>query len=53
MKPSELVRELDFYFSEFDKIIEKQWTRKLKTIGDAYMCASGLPKVNPEHAKLI
>ena len=50
MKPSELVRELDFYFSEFDKIIEKHGLEKLKTIGDAYMCASGLPKVNPDHA---
>ncbi|TGK17732.1 adenylate/guanylate cyclase domain-containing protein [Leptospira stimsonii] len=50
MKPSDLVRELDFYFSEFDKIIEKHGLEKLKTIGDAYMCASGLPKPSPSHA---
>ncbi len=50
MKPSELVRELDFYFSEFDKIIEKHGLEKLKTIGDAYMCAGGLPKVSTTHA---
>lgn len=50
MNPSELVRELDFYFSEFDKIIEKYGIEKLKTIGDAYMCASGLPKVSVTHA---
>jgi class 3 adenylate cyclase len=50
MKPSELVRELDFYFSEFDKIIERYGLEKLKTIGDAYMCAGGLPKVSTTHA---
>ncbi|PJZ52797.1 hypothetical protein CH380_13710 [Leptospira adleri] len=50
MKPSDLVRELDFYFSEFDKIIERHGLEKLKTIGDAYMCASGLPKASPSHA---
>ncbi|HMV42783.1 MAG TPA: adenylate/guanylate cyclase domain-containing protein [Leptospiraceae bacterium] len=50
MSPSELVTELDFYFSEFDRVIEKYGLEKLKTIGDAYMCASGLPKINSNHA---
>jgi len=48
--PEELVEELDTCFRAFDAIIEKHGIEKIKTIGDAYMCASGLPDTNPEHA---
>lgn len=50
MRPSELVERLDSYFIEFDEIIQKFGLEKIKTIGDAYMCAGGLPirnKSNP------
>jgi class 3 adenylate cyclase len=50
MSPAALLRELDFYFSEFDRIIERHGLEKLKTIGDAYMCAGGIPTVNTSHA---
>jgi len=46
----DLVTELDFYFKKFDEIIEKYDIEKIKTIGDAYMCAGGIPirnKSNP------
>lgn len=41
--PADLLRELDDCFSEFDNIIEKHRLEKLKTIGDAYMFAGGVP----------
>jgi class 3 adenylate cyclase len=44
MTPKDLVRDLEFCFVQFDKIIEKFGIEKLKTIGDSYMCASGIPK---------
>ena len=46
MKPSELVRNLDVYFRKFDEIIVRNNLEKIKTIGDAYMCAGGVPKRN-------
>jgi class 3 adenylate cyclase len=49
MSPSELVKELDLCFIQFDKIIEKYNLEKLKTIGDSYMCAGGIPKINKTH----
>lgn len=50
IKPEDLVAELDNYFKKFDEIIEKYDIEKIKTIGDAYMCAGGIPirnKSNP------
>ncbi len=43
MTPKQLVTELDQYFSAFDRIIERYNLEKLKTIGDSYMCAGGIP----------
>lgn len=42
LSPESLVETVDFYFSKFDTIIEKYGLEKIKTIGDAYMCAGGL-----------
>jgi class 3 adenylate cyclase len=42
----ELVEELNKSFLEFDKIIDKYGLEKIKTIGDAYMCAGGIPVPN-------
>ncbi len=55
MKPVDLVKSLDNLFREFDKIIEKHQIEKIKTIGDAYMAAGGVPlrdKENPVNCVL-
>ena len=49
--PEEIVTIIDEYFRAFDEIIEKYGIEKIKTIGDAYMCVSGIPEANNEHAK--
>ncbi|MBK7406906.1 MAG: tetratricopeptide repeat protein [Saprospirales bacterium] len=49
MPPEYLVAELDECFREFDRITERYGVEKIKTIGDAYMCAGGLPLPNPTH----
>jgi len=46
MSPDVLVDELDKLFIKFDQIIEKYNIEKIKTIGDAYMCAGGIPQKN-------
>ena len=43
LSPEKLVESINFYFSKFDEIIKKHKLEKIKTIGDAYMCAGGLP----------
>lgn len=48
--PYELIAELNSYFNEFDDIIGKHNLEKIKTIGDAYMCAGGIPSANTTHA---
>lgn len=42
--PVELVDKLDAYFSQFDDIVDVYCLEKIKTIGDCYMCAGGLPE---------
>ncbi len=44
LSPHELVEEINTCFKAFDTIIEKSGIEKIKTIGDAYMAAGGLPK---------
>ena len=46
MKPEELIEELNFCFSGFDEICKEFGLEKIKTIGDAYMCAGGIPIPN-------
>ncbi|MEL6676737.1 MAG: adenylate/guanylate cyclase domain-containing protein [Bacteroidota bacterium] len=50
LSPRELVQELDECFEAFDLIMEKHGVEKIKTIGDAYMAATGLPDPSPDHA---
>ncbi len=45
----QLVYKLHQYFSAFDKITEQYHIEKLKTIGDCYMCAAGIPERSPSH----
>lgn len=49
LSPEALIATLDEFFRLFDDIIEKNGLEKIKTIGDAYMCAGGLPLVNETH----
>jgi len=46
MNPEKLIDELDNFFFHFDSVVEKYNTEKIKTIGDAYMCAGGIPEKN-------
>lgn len=49
LTPIELVAELNEYFMAFDEIMGKHNLEKIKTIGDAYMCAGGIPTTNETH----
>jgi adenylate cyclase len=49
LSAEELVSEINYCYSEFDKIVTKHGIEKIKTIGDAYMCAGGLPVSNTTH----
>jgi adenylate cyclase len=49
MKPRELVKMLNEIFSIFDQLAVSHSLEKIKTIGDAYMVAGGLPTARPDH----
>lgn len=51
MSPQELVGVINECFSTFDHIMQKHGIEKIKTIGDAYMAAGGLPTPNTTHAE--
>jgi class 3 adenylate cyclase len=53
MSAQELVKEIDTYFSAFDNIIQKYGLEKIKTIGDAYIAAGGLPEKNSATAQNV
>lgn len=50
LDPEKLVEKLDEIFYEFDMIIEKHGLQRIKTIGDAYMFAGGVPEEVDDHA---
>lgn len=54
--PEQLVDELDRYFIYFDETVDRYGVEKIKTIGDAYMCAGGVPdadSANPIEVVLV
>ena len=53
LSAKELVGEINFYFKAFDNIISKYGIEKIKTIGDAYMAAGGLPKKDHQASKNV
>ncbi len=53
LPPSDLVRRLDRMFSKFDLLTEQHHVEKIKTIGDAYMAACGIPEPSADHADRI
>lgn len=50
LSAEELVNQLDECFRAFDNIVGKHGLEKIKTIGDAYVCACGLPNPDPDNA---
>jgi adenylate cyclase len=53
LPPAEVVGMLDRLFSQFDALADRQGLEKIKTIGDAYMVAAGVPTPRPDHARAI
>ena len=51
--PDKLVALLNEIFSRFDDLVEKHQLEKIKTIGDAYMVAAGIPMANSDHAATV
>jgi adenylate cyclase len=51
LAPAEVVGILDQLFSHFDTLVERHGLEKIKTIGDCYMAASGVPDPSPDHAR--
>ena len=51
MSPQELLASLETCFGEFDAIVKRHGLEKLKTIGDSYMCAAGIPDPVNDHAE--
>jgi len=49
MTPQNLIEELNICFIAFDEIIGKYNLEKIKTIGDSYMCAGGIPIPSDDH----
>lgn len=50
LSPTRLVDTLNRIFSEFDVLCRRHEVEKIKTIGDAYMVAAGVPDPVPDHA---
>jgi adenylate cyclase len=51
LPPAEVVGILDQLFSHFDALVERHGLEKIKTIGDCYMAAAGVPNPRPDHAR--
>jgi guanylate cyclase len=53
LPPAAVVGHLDRLFSHFDALAERYGLEKIKTIGDCYMVAAGVPKPRPDHARAL
>jgi guanylate cyclase len=51
LPPAQMVAILDQLFSDFDVLVERHGLEKIKTIGDCYMAAAGVPDPGPDHAR--
>jgi class 3 adenylate cyclase len=51
--PAQVVQALNELFSAFDRLAQRYGLEKIKTIGDAYMVAGGLPEPRPDHAQAV
>ncbi|HCM27472.1 MAG TPA: adenylate/guanylate cyclase domain-containing response regulator [Treponema sp.] len=50
LEPRVLIAELNEMTGAFDRIMRERGCERIKTIGDAYFAASGIPEPNPDHA---
>jgi guanylate cyclase len=53
LHPEQMVALLDEVFTAFDRLADEQGLEKIKTIGDAYMVAGGLPMPRPDHVEAV
>ena len=53
LAPAEVVNLLNSVFSEFDLLVERHGLEKIKTIGDEYMLAGGIPVARTDHAHAV
>ncbi len=53
MTATDLVRLLNEVFSAFDQLVEQRGLEKIKTIGDCYMVAAGVPEPRDDHAGIL
>jgi guanylate cyclase len=53
LQPADVVGYLDHLFSHFDELAERYGLEKIKTIGDCYMVAAGVPTPRPDHARAL
>jgi guanylate cyclase len=53
MAPIDMVNLLNEIFSHFDNLVEKYNLEKIRTIGDSYMVAAGVPRIRQDHAHAI
>src|SRR6185503_4939248 len=53
LPPVEMVELLNEVFSFFDSLLDKYGVEKIRTIGDSYMVASGVPRGRPDHAQAL
>ena len=53
LSPAEVVGILDHLFSHFDMLADRYAVEKIKTIGDCYMVAAGVPSPRPDHARAL
>jgi guanylate cyclase len=53
MAPTAMVEMLDAVFSAFDDLVDKYEVEKIKTIGDCYMAAAGVPRPRADHAQVL
>jgi adenylate cyclase len=53
LTPAEVVGCLNHLFSHFDELAERHGLEKIKTIGDCYMVAAGVPLPRPDHARAL
>jgi guanylate cyclase len=53
LPPTQVVGMLDQLFGHFDMLVEKHGLEKIKTIGDSYMAAAGIPTPRTDHAQAL
>ena len=53
LRPEDVVGHLDLLFTHFDGLAERYGLEKIKTIGDCYMVAAGVPDARPDHSRAL